>query len=177
MLLIPLGVFNGIVVYILSKLSRKTGEIHYVGILGTIISLVGAIILCALPNSPVKLIGVYLAPNVFINVFSQASISSNVSGSTKKILYTNNNIVGYGLGHLLGPLMMVESQQPRYTMPLLGYIIADIISIALIWYIRWSYQQENRKRETMQDAWISSLTDDDKQDLTDKQDVHFRYKL
>lgn len=177
MLLIPLGVFNGIVVYILSKLSRKTGEIHYVGILGTIISLVGAIILCTLPNSPVKLIGVYLAPNVFINVFSQASISSNVSGSTKKILYTNNNIVGYGLGHLLGPLMMVESQQPRYTMPLLGYIIADIISIALIWYIRWSYQQENRRRETMQDAWTSSLSHDDKQDLTDKQDVHFRYKL
>ncbi|KAJ8654626.1 hypothetical protein O0I10_009677 [Lichtheimia ornata] len=177
LLQIPLGVFNGILVVVLSKVSRRTGEIHYVGILGTTISLIGAIILCALPNGPVKLLGVYLGPNVFINVFSQASISSNIKGSTKKILYTSINIIGYGLGHLLGPLMMVESQQPRYILPLIGYIIADIISIALVWYLRWSFKQENRKRETMQGAWTPSSSDNEEQDLTDKQDLYFRYKL
>lgn len=74
-------------------LSKRYNDICYVGMLSTSIVMIGAILLAAIPPSPGQLAGIYLGTSSPPYTMLQTSISSNVSGYTKKIFYTSCNLL------------------------------------------------------------------------------------
>ncbi|KAI9310523.1 major facilitator superfamily domain-containing protein [Dichotomocladium elegans] len=143
LLKIPFGIFSGLVILVLMFASRRTGEILGVAMVSSALALAGGLLLVVLPQGPGQLAGIYLSPNIAILVLTQASVSANVTGYTKKIVYTSSIAIAYGLGHLLGPLLMVEREAPTFVKPLVGYMMADALAIVCLWLIRRSFQKDN----------------------------------
>ncbi|CDH51828.1 mfs allantoate transporter [Lichtheimia corymbifera JMRC:FSU:9682] len=160
-------------------LSKRYNDICYVGMLSTSIVMIGAILLAAIPPSPGQLAGIYLGTSSPSYTMLQTSISSNVSGYTKKIFYTSCNLLAYCLGNFIGPLMMVEKEAPRYIGGLTGYAVADLICILLFAYLRWSMGRENKRREKLKEEGKIPPPPENRidYDLTDKEDLNFVYRL
>lgn len=83
--------------------SKKYDEIGYVAAIMGTVTFIGALLLCVIPSGGAKLAGLFLSASSPIYVMLQTSISSNVSGYTKKIFYTGGNLVAYCIGNFVGP--------------------------------------------------------------------------
>ncbi|KAI7859821.1 major facilitator superfamily domain-containing protein [Circinella umbellata] len=175
---IPYGVSIAILLAGAMMASRRWDEIGYVGAAWGMITFLGALLLCVIPGGGGKLSGLYLSASSPIYVMLQTSISSNVTGYTKKIFYTGGNLAAYCVGNFVGPLMMVESTAPRYIGPMIGYMVADILAVVLFLYVRWSLKRENERREKLREEGKIPPSDAARQDidLTDKEDLNFVYK-
>ncbi|CEI94983.1 hypothetical protein RMCBS344292_09184 [Rhizopus microsporus] len=173
---IPGGAVSIILVACLITISRRYNEIIYVAMVACTISMAGVICLAAIPGGGVKLIGLYLswACNPAY-ILLQTSISSNVSGYTKKIFYTSCNIVFYTFGNFIGPLMLVQKEAPRYISGLSGYAAANALCIILYGYVRYTYVKENKKRNLDPRSDNVALPDE-LEDLTDVENKHFTYR-
>lgn len=101
------------------------------------------------------------------------AIANNVSGYTKKIFYSSVVMVFYTIGNFAGPQMMVDKQKPLYLGGMIGYMAADLIVIVLLQFVRWDMAKENKKR--LENP--STETVDVNEDLTDKENPHFLYRL
>ncbi|KAI8330658.1 major facilitator superfamily domain-containing protein [Choanephora cucurbitarum] len=176
LLTIPSGVFALILVAGSSYFSKKWSEIIWMAIAMCTISVVGLILLAAIPSGGIRLLGLYLSwvctPTY---VLMQASITSNVSGYTKKIFYTGGNMISYTLGNFIGPLLLRNKDAPRYLTGMGVYIAANVLVILLFIYVRFSYVQANKRRNLDQKADLVALPSD-LEDLTDTQNPNFVYK-
>lgn len=108
----------------------------------------------------------------------QTSISSNISGYTKKIFYTAGNIVGYSVGNFAGSLIMVEKYAPRYVPSMIVYAISDLLVALLFVYLRISFARENKRRQALKDEGKIPPPPPNREelDLTDKEDLNFVYR-
>lgn len=178
-------------------LSHRFNQICSVGALMSIISLIGALLLVTIPTSPAQLVGIFLAQTSPPYTLLQTCISNNVSGYTKKIFYTggkqqcssgsvymetdnvwSGNMVAYCVGNFVGPLMMVDSQAPRYWGAMLGYIIADLLAVILFLYVRYTLARDNKRRQELHTAGHVPPAPPNREqlDLTDGEDLHFMYR-
>lgn len=173
---IPSGVMTILLVGVFTFISKKKNETIYVAIAANAVSLIGLIILTAIPEGGAKLAGLYLAWGATpAYLLMQASITSNVSGYTKKIFYTSVNLVFYTFGNFIGPLLLVEKDEPRYLTGMGVYLACNVICILLFLFIRYSYVKENKKRQIHNDSPDVSLPND-LEDLTDVENKHFVYR-
>ncbi|KAG9522718.1 allantoate transport protein, partial [Aureobasidium melanogenum] len=102
---------------------------------------------------------------------------SNVAGATKKSFMSAAIFVAYCVGNIVGP-QLIKSQTRREHYPELwtGLIIFYCITIAAscaLYYVMW---RENKRRDVL------NLDEEDAdrlafRDLTDKENLHFRYVL
>ncbi|KAI1329170.1 putative MFS transporter [Xylariaceae sp. FL0255] len=103
--------------------------------------------------------------------------SSNVAGQTKKSFISAAVFVGYCVGNIVGP-QLVKSQEKDQHYPTLwagltGIYGITIVSTSTLWYLLW---KENKRRATLN----LDPAEADKlgfHDLTDKENLHFRYVL
>ncbi|KAJ9119805.1 hypothetical protein QFC24_005518 [Naganishia onofrii] len=105
-------------------------------------------------------------------------------------------LVGYCLGNLLAPLMWLDKYKPRNFVPWVIIIISYSICVVMLLAIRWRLAYENKQRDILQAesgtdeddyGYIDEVLEDgttvthkvDKafMDLTDKQNLSFRYPL
>lgn len=172
----PSGAAVIILILFNSYMNKKYNEIIYVALFDIIISTIGLTCLAAIPGGGVKLIGLYLSSACTpAYTLLQSSISSNVSGYTKKIFYTSGNLVFYTFGNFVGPLLLRAKDKPRY-LPAMGvYIAGNVISFLLFAYIRWTYVRTNKKRNLNKDTNIVALPDEI-EDMTDVQNENFVYR-
>lgn len=121
-------------------------------------------------------------------------IASNVAGSTKQSTVLGIVLVAYCVGNLsehcifpqkpasldaypvlVGPQIFLADEAPVYTTALiviLACFLGAIIVLALMWFLA---ARENRRRDALQGSQASDpLTD---ADLTDRENVYFRYTL
>lgn len=176
---IPYGVsvlfFLSITVYA----SKRWDEIGWVAASMGLVSFTAALLLAVIPSGGAKLAGLYLSATSPMYVMLQTSISSNVSGYTKKIFYTGGNLVAYCVGNFVGPLMMVEREAPRYIGGLCGYMASDLLAAVLFLYVRWLLSRENRRRAILRDQGKllpPPPAHREELDLTDVEDLHFVYR-
>lgn len=101
----------------------------------------------------------------------------NVAGQTKKSFMAATIFVAYCVGNIVGPqLIKSETKERHYPMLWLGLIISYCITIVcsgLLYFVLW---RENRRR----DALDLDVVEGDKlafKDLTDGENLHFRYML
>jgi ACS family allantoate permease-like MFS transporter len=102
--------------------------------------------------------------------------SANTAGHTKKV--TTNAIVfgAYCVSNIIGPQFFKTSQAPLYPLgmgAMLTSYVLSIITMAL--YMLYCFM-ENRRRDNLNGTTGQRVHRDiDFQDLTDQENVHFRY--
>ena len=147
----------------------------------------GIVLLLAIPvadKKPIgRLVGLCTIPTTFATLGGQALVSSNVAGKTKMIFYTSTVTTANTLGHFIGPMVMVQSEFPEYTTALAIYIVADLITILLLFYVGWSFQNDNhirfKERQQQEKEYLqlqqqnnNDTCKDGHEDLTDVQQRH-----
>ncbi|KAF2662130.1 MFS general substrate transporter [Lophiostoma macrostomum CBS 122681] len=128
------------------------------------------------PVTPVagySLIG-FFGPVVGLTVTIGAA---NVAGESKKSFMASAVFVGYCLGNIIGPqLVKSQSKATHYPMLWTGLIICYCITIICASILYALLYRENKRRE----ALGLDKAEGDRlafKDLTDKQNLHFRYAL
>lgn len=174
LLQIPSGMASALGVVVAAGLAYKTRQIIYTCLFMLIIGIVGLIILMAIPAGGVKLVGYYLswggtgAYSIMVTI-----IGNNVKGYTKKIFYNGAIMFFYTLGNLVGPLIMIDTQAPRYMGGMTGFLVGYVVAFICMALIRLDMMHANKKRRT---AGPPEKVDPH-QDLTDKEDSAFIYRL
>ncbi|GFZ44886.1 Uncharacterized transporter [Saitozyma sp. JCM 24511] len=148
-------------------------------VIPTTISLVGTVLVWALPSSVKigRLVGFYLISLFVISfVVTLSLITSNVAGQTKKTTVNAIYLVAYCIGNLIGPQTFRTVDAPRYVPALATIVACDIVLLGLMTTIHLLYRRENKRRDT-------AVTQDEMpvghefDDMTDRTNPAFRYTL
>lgn len=154
--------------------ARKTKQLFLGVVVSSTVSLVGVILLAVLPPSGIKLLGYFLAWAMNgTSVMLLTITGSNVTGYTKKIFYNGMNMIFYTLGNFIGPLVMITEEAPVYKTGMIIYCIGNGAIIVMIFINRQIMARKNKIR-------INNPSDevfDVKDDLTDRENLNFIYKL
>ncbi|KAI9478365.1 MAG: major facilitator superfamily domain-containing protein [Benjaminiella poitrasii] len=174
LLQVPTGFSTIIYIALVIYFHRKTNQMAYIAAICYAVAAVGCLLLAVLPNTAVRLLGLYLAwaqsGSYVMTVFL---IGSTVSGYSKKIFYNCANMVAYTIGNFAGPLMLVERTKPTYMPTMWGYFAANVICIICFLTIRLILSRINKKRlpdrsDEPTDVYLN---------LTDKEDKNYIYNL
>ncbi|CED84805.1 Permease of the major facilitator superfamily [Phaffia rhodozyma] len=169
-------------------------------IIGTIYfipNIIGSALILGLPfsNKTGQLIALYITGVGTTGfVLSLAWITAVTAGHTKKVTTNAIMLIGYCLGNLCAPQMWKAEYSPKNTIPwiviLVCYTACPIIMLCIAYFL----QKENRRRDTLpesevasQDNYMDEIQTDGTviskkvdlgfMDLTDRQNLRFRYAL
>jgi ACS family allantoate permease-like MFS transporter len=166
------------------------------GILLTLIPLVGSIVLLTLPGSHPWgiVVSTWLAAqSSSLMVVSLSIMASNVKGNTKKSVVGAIFFLGYSTGCIVGPQLWQAPDAPRYIKGCVSSIVswALLLTTFAMYYV--VFRQQNSKRDALllhdaeEEAGHAPLPEkldqelrvglDVDSDLTDRQDLKFRYAL
>ena len=135
----------------------------------------------ALDSPKARLAGYYLyyiSPVGMICCLS--CFTSNVAGHTKKITVSAMYLIGYCVGNLIGPQTFIASQAPEYRGGQISIVVCYSLSVIVIAWLYYNYWSENRRRDRLLAEGALEIPDIENiefADLTDKENVKFRYKL
>ncbi|KAI1613447.1 MFS general substrate transporter [Exophiala viscosa] len=161
---------------------RYMPQYHFRGafiMFGVIVGLIAAIFLYTLPTTAyhsrlaaLYMSFFYLGPYIV----ALSLIGANTAGHTKKVTVNAMMFIAYCVSNIIAPQFFKTAQAPLYPLgfgAILGSYILSLLTIgvymALCWY-------ENKRRDA-RDAAAGAVVhqDTDFKDLTDKQNLHFRY--
>jgi MFS transporter, ACS family, allantoate permease len=158
------------------------------GVLFTIPPLVGSILLLCLPASAKWgiVVSTWLAAqsSSLIQV-SLSILASNVKGNTKKSAVSAVFFLAYSTGCIVSPQLWQKPDAPRYTKGVVASVVCWCLFIISLLAYYVMFRSVNRKRELEVTEWepvetakteLDAAVDVDS-DMTDKQDVKFRYTL
>ncbi|WVQ80943.1 hypothetical protein IAT38_003050 [Cryptococcus sp. DSM 104549] len=165
--------------------SRLKNARHWCMIAWLLPSAIGMILQITLPasNKAGKTIGVLLMPSFVGSLALCMSIpGQNTAGFTKKSVVVGMAFLGYCVGNILGPLAWVSGQTPAYISGYATCLACMGAQVIIFLILRWYYWNENKKRDALVAAGQApdplGLSDGNEfADLTDKQDLKFRYTL
>ena len=137
----------------------------------------------ALPIVGYTLIG-FFGPTVSLIIVAGMS---NVAGATKKSLMAATIFVAYAVGNIVGPNLIKSQTKARHYPELwLGLIIcyAILILTSMCWWVWLRTCNKRRERLVRQGAGVEGAWTEGKsaevdafRDLTDDENLHFRYVL
>lgn len=174
LLQIPSGALTITFIVIAVYIQRRTKQLFYSAMFCYAISALGCLLLAVLPQSKIKLLGIYVSwGHTGGNVLILAMISMTVTGYSKKIFYNSINMLASTIGNFCGPLMLVEHNKPAYKPTMWSWFGANVLVIFCLLTIRFILARANKKCE----ADRSPEPTDVYLNLTDKQDKNFVYHL
>ncbi|KAG7816751.1 hypothetical protein KL928_004215 [Ogataea angusta] len=144
-------------------------------------ALISAILLYKLPytNYTGRLVSLYfsffyLGPYIA----SLTLIQANTAGYTKKVTCNALYFIAYSVSNIIGPQFFKSDQAPSYSLGIGAIFGAYALSIfSLVMYMFLCYRDNCRREEKDPDALkVEEHHDTDFKDLTDLQNIHFRYK-
>ena len=146
---------------------------------GILVGLISSVFLYTLPTTnyhgrlgALYMSYFYLGPYIV----SLGLITANTAGHTKKVTTNALVFIAYCVSNIIGPQFFVSHQAPLYplgTAAILGSYVLSTIIIVLYAAYCW---RENRRRDAVDEAGGQRIHQDtDFRDLTDKQNIHFRY--
>lgn len=169
---------NGAVFFMARKYGNRFQIRGLVMIIGLVIGMIAAIFLYKLPldalHARLAVLYVsffYLGPYIV----SLGFITINTSGYTKKVVLNAICFISNCVANIIGPQFFKASQAPLYplgTGAILGSYCLGIVMICL--YMAYCHL-ENKRRDRVEGGRQESHEDTDFMDLTDKQNIHFRY--
>jgi MFS family permease len=144
-------------------------------------SIIGACLMSFLPdeNRVGRLIGVYMI-NCTLAVLTllYSWVGANYAGHSKKVTMNAVLLMSFCLGNIIGPLTFQDRDAPDFLPAKVAIIVTCAVTVGLALVLRIYYQRVNKKRDALvaegkaertEDAWLL--------DLTDRENVEFRYKL
>ncbi|OCF55573.1 hypothetical protein L486_07057 [Kwoniella mangroviensis CBS 10435] len=157
---------------------------HWCMILWLLPSAIGMILQITLPtsNKAGKTIGVLLMPSfVGSSALCMGIPGQNTAGFTKRSVVVGMAFIGYCVGNIIGPLAWVSGQTPAYMSGYTTCLACMAGQVVLFLLLRIYYARQNKLRDKMVAAGQApdpSIPDGGEfEDLTDKQDLKFRYTL
>lgn len=148
--------------------------------LATTIAVMGQCFLAFSNNNKLALAGysIYgLSPLGFICILS--SISSNVTGHTKKVTGNAIVLVGYCVGNLIGPQTFLASEAPTYKTAkicIVAFGASSLATILAIWFYYWRENMKRDKRGYVKGE-VDMIENFEFADLTDLENPLFRYSM
>ncbi|KAG2187424.1 hypothetical protein INT44_005112 [Umbelopsis vinacea] len=172
LLQMPSGICDVILILIAGWIHSRTGDRLFTCVGLMVIAEVGLILLVAVPSVGGKLCGLYLTYGyaaAYVLVIS--SVAANTNGYTKKLVTNAMMIIGYTVGNIIGPVIMIDG--PKYVGGMVGCISANFVMILLMIYLRFSMARDNKRRAALGGEKLTSVDND----ITDRQDPNFVYRL
>lgn len=127
-------------------------------------------------NQAGKLAGNYLTHVVgaFLPC-SYAFAAANQAGHTKKVTMNAILLMSFCLGNILGPLTFRDKDAPNYTPAKITIVAVDSVAIIATAVLLAYYIWQNKKRDK-QMAGVEHKPDVEFADLTDRENLEFRYR-
>ncbi len=179
---LPSGAIQVLTIWLCALGMQWTKNYRYAwGLFATIIPLVGSILLLVLPatNSWGIVVSTWLAAQSSDLILVTLSlIASNIKGNTKKSTVNALYFIGYSIGAIAGPQLWTAGDAPRYNKGCISSIVSWVLLLCCFVAYYLLCRQENARRDLLQateeDEHVGVALDSD---LTDTQDVKFRYTL
>lgn len=105
-------------------------------------------------------------------------LSRNIAGQSKKSICTLVNFIGWAVGNCVGPQVFRATDQPRYLTAFGTHMGCYALLILLLLFMRLWLMRENKRKEHLIREGIVQLDEGlvhAFDDLTDRQNVNFRY--
>lgn len=145
----------------------------------TIIALIGSCLLSFAGPPKAQLAGYYLlmvSPGAMIVMFSL--VSSNVSGYTKKTTVGAIYLIGYCVGNIIGPQTFQDKDAPEYRpakITMVAFYVITLVTFPILYVVN---RTENKRRDKLaEQGLIQHEQDSEFADLTDRENLEFRYVL
>ncbi|OZJ06216.1 hypothetical protein BZG36_00787 [Bifiguratus adelaidae] len=181
LLTIPIGVMQCIFLISGSQLSTRFNSRAYVMCIYWIPMIIGTAILTSLSRSNVAglLASVYLLTSFTVTfIIALSWLPQTFVGHTKKVTAHAVFMLGYAIGNIIAPQCFTDP--PTYHRGLTITLICCVVCMFLTLFIRWALRRENKRRDALQGdkqpTW-EELVDIARRDLTDRENMYFRYKL
>ncbi|KAL6244912.1 hypothetical protein RBB50_008440 [Rhinocladiella similis] len=178
LLSIPMGVVHAIFSLGCTLLCSRFKNIRTVVAASIcLVSLGGSMLVRYGPNQGSKLVGLYLFI-IYVAGFpiSLSMVSSNVAGFSKKSVASGMMFMAYTGGNIIGPFLFFPDQAPTYSSGFLGTGICFGIATVAMVTLRFVIIFENKRRDKVQgEAPAQHYEDRSINDLTDKENLNFRY--
>ncbi|KAK2741717.1 hypothetical protein FQN55_008216 [Onygenales sp. PD_40] len=186
LLMMPTGIIQTLSSYICNGgvfLMTKHFPRHQVRgafiIFGIVVGMIAVVFLYTLPiaNLNSRLAALYMSYFYFgPYVVSLSLISANFAGHTKKVTVNALIFIAYCVSNIIGPQFFKSHQAPLYPLgvgAILGSYVLSLMLIVLFMVVCW---MENRRRDRLDESRGERVhVDTDFKDLTDKENIHFRY--
>ncbi|KAJ6124208.1 hypothetical protein N7471_011525 [Penicillium samsonianum] len=181
----PSGASQVLALLISGYLATRFQDIrHFLMIGGLLVALIGGVLIFALPESNRigRLLGYYLLVGFSVNfVLSLTLLQSNVAGRTKKTMFASSFFVSYCVGNLIGPQLFFAREAPRYQSGFASMIVCFVVQIAIVVVMYTVNARENRRRDLLNpndtEVHQAAVVSLGLSDMTDVQNLHFRYVL
>ncbi|QRG40220.1 hypothetical protein FDK38_004684 [Candidozyma auris] len=144
-------------------------------------AIIGYIVLISSHNKIGQLLAVYLI-NVGTCVITMIYSwnSANTAGYTKRVVRNCITMIFYAVGCLIGPQLFRAQDAPRYLRAKITLLVIECVCIPITLLVSYISRSENIQRESIskeeEDNWVSEKGPNYQfLDLTDKENIHFRY--
>lgn len=107
--------------------------------------------------------------------------TANIAGHTKKVTTSACMFLGYCAGNIAGPFFYKTNQSPTYPLGIWSMIVVLILEIGVVIALRFLLSTENKRRDRLQgidETHHQERRDLDAtafEDMTDKENINFRY--
>ncbi|KAK5172058.1 uncharacterized protein LTR77_003695 [Saxophila tyrrhenica] len=187
---LPGGVFQIATIWAAAFGCRYTTNKRWLmGILLSSVPLLGSILLMTLPASAGWgiVVSTWLAAcSSSLIVVALSFAASNVKGNTKKATVSGVFFLAYCTGCIVGPQLWQAEDAPRYIKGTSASVASWVLFMITLVVYRMVLSRENAKRDRDQHVEVEDDTHDEKaqhmgvsldSDMTDRQDLKFRYTL
>ncbi|KAL1640822.1 hypothetical protein SLS58_006645 [Diplodia intermedia] len=180
-----LGAYIIIVLLSSTWLVKKTQQNLIIMGVFVIPSFVGTIVLLSVQNTGKAqqaglLISYYIVLSFWAaQTLAMSMISRNVAGQTKKTVVVAANFVAWSAGNAIGPQVFLDYDGPRYFIAFATHMGCYVLLVLVIVFLRWWLVRENKRKDRLVDQNGSAAKDAGLvhafEDLTDRENVNFRY--
>ena len=188
---LPSGAVQILSVWISALTMRYTKNLRsFLGILATLVPLIGSVMMMTLPKSARWgiVVATWLAACTSdLMVITTSLIASNVKGNTKKSAVSTIFFAAYSVGCIVGPQLWQARDAPRYTKGCISSIVSWCLLVVTFAVYYVYLRRENRKRNSLGFEGSNEVAEKKEglehigvavdSDLTDRQDLRFRYTL
>ncbi|EGV66450.1 hypothetical protein PSN45_002950 [Yamadazyma tenuis] len=178
----PVGVSSILAIlipmYSLYYLKGNYRTAMFVGLL--LIAIAGYFILIYCTNTYANLFAVYFGnAGTCVITLIYSWNNRNTAGYTKRLIRNCGTMICIAIGGLIGP-QLFKTDAPRYLPAKIALLVISFVSIPLVVLLGFVSRWENQKRDNISEKDSSDFHDhygDDFEykDLTDVENIHFRY--
>ncbi|KAH7356395.1 major facilitator superfamily domain-containing protein [Rhexocercosporidium sp. MPI-PUGE-AT-0058] len=150
-----------------------------------VVSITGTLMMFLIPaqHRAARVGGACLASAFSANLpMATSMVTSNITGFTKKATVMSMVFVAYCVGRIAGPHFFLDSESPRYQTGMRTIVSVFSIAAAIAIILRIHLMMENARRDKMSEVspvMTSRGSDaaEDDLDITDREDMSFRYLM
>ncbi|OAA35722.1 Major facilitator superfamily domain, general substrate transporter [Beauveria brongniartii RCEF 3172] len=148
-------------------------------ILGIVVGLVSSVFLYTLPLDAFhsRLAALYMS-YFYLGPFilSLGLNAANTAGHTKKVVTNALAFIAYCTSNIIAPQFFKSHQAPLYPLGVAAILASYVLAMIIISLYALYCWRENRRRDAIDvAAGADGHIDTDFRDLTDKENIHFRY--